>query len=99
MINSNEYRIHYCMPGTTFDPTWMRAEDVEGLSLKDGEVQMKKVAACLFPALSQHDPAPFEEGPSLESVLVKNKKFFPSLAEKREFDPETVIAKAVVLVL
>jgi hypothetical protein len=99
MINSNEYRIHYCMPSTTFDPTWMRAEDVEGLSLKDHEAQTKKVATCLFPALSQHDAAPFGEGPSLESVLVKNKEFFPSLAEKREFDPKTVIAKAVVLIL
>jgi hypothetical protein len=99
MINVNEYRIHYCMPGTPFDPTWMQAEHPEGYPLRDNEAETKKVAACLFPALSEHEPTLFDESPSLESVLVRNKKFFPTLAEKRAFDPKTVISKATVLIL
>ena len=77
----------------------MQAEHAEGYPLRDDEVQTKKVATCLFPALTQHEPCPFGESPSVESVLVKNKPFFPSLAERRAFDPETVISKATVLIL
>jgi hypothetical protein len=99
MINDSDFRIRYCMPGIPFDPTWMQAEDAIGFPLTDAQAQSKKVVTCLFPALSEHEPSPFGEWPSLESVLVKNKKFFPTLAEKRAFDPKTVISKATVLIL
>jgi hypothetical protein len=105
MINDNEYRIHYCMPGTPFDPMWMQAEDTVGFPLTNAQAQAKTVASCLFPALSEHEPSPIGEWPSpdswpsLESVLVVNKKFFPTCAERRAFDPKTVISKATVLIL
>lgn len=41
MISPNEYRIHYCKPGTLFDLSWMRVEDIDGISLTDAEAQNK----------------------------------------------------------
>jgi hypothetical protein len=98
MISSKNYRIHYCIPDSPFDPSWMQAEDREGFSLTVTDAKDKLVSACLFPALAELEPKQFGENPLLADVLVNNKVFFPSLAEKRKFDPKNAIAKAVVLV-
>jgi hypothetical protein len=99
MIDANDYRIHYCRPGTPFDSTWMQAEDTDGFRVADDKAQTKKVATCLFPALFQHEARPFGDHPILEELLVSNKTFFPTLAEKRRLDTQNVVAKAAVLVL
>lgn len=96
MISPMDYRIHYCMPGTPFDPTWMQAEDDELFPV--GDAKGKVVRTCLFPALFEQDPEPFGTDPSVADILVSNKKLFPSHAEKKARDPKGVIAKAVVLV-
>jgi hypothetical protein len=96
MISPMDYRVHYCMPGIPFDPAWMHAEDAELFEVKDPKGKM--VLTCLFPALFEQEPQPFGTNPSVKEVLVSNKKFFPSYAEKKARDPKRVIAKAVVLV-
>ena len=96
MISPRDYRIHYCMPGSPYDPAWMEAEDAEGFPVVDA--QSRRVVTCLFPALTEQDPSPFGENPILDEILVVNKKFFPTFAEKQALDPKMVICKAVVLV-
>lgn len=98
MISHNEYRIHYCRPGSLFDSSWMRAEDIDGFSLTDAEAQTMRVGVCLFPALAELEPKIFGDKPVLAELLVKSKVFFPSSAENQKFDPKKVIGKAVVLV-
>ncbi|KAF1911302.1 hypothetical protein BDU57DRAFT_524348 [Ampelomyces quisqualis] len=98
MISPKDYRIHYCIPDSRFESLWMQAEDAEGLSLTDAEAKDKLVSACLFPALAELEPKKFGEKPVLAEVLVSNKVFFPSSVEKQNFDPNKIIAKAVVLV-
>jgi hypothetical protein len=56
MVSRNEYRIHYCKPGSLFDTSWMRAEDIDGFSLTDAEAQTKRVGVRLFAALAQLEP-------------------------------------------
>lgn len=102
MIDADEYRVHSCRPGTKFDPTWMQAEDIYACTVRDDRAEGKTVAACLFPALSRHEVPPAPKCTTLNdlnSLLVANKQFFPSFKEKQAFDPQTVISKAVVLVL
>ncbi|KAH7396895.1 hypothetical protein DE146DRAFT_756583 [Phaeosphaeria sp. MPI-PUGE-AT-0046c] len=93
MIDRDEYRIHYCMPGARFDPSWMQAEDNEGFPVQDAKAEGQKVATCLFPALSRLEAPRLPEDPTLDtldSLLVVNKRFFPSFKEKQEFGPEKV---------
>jgi hypothetical protein len=96
MISPMDYRVHFCMPGTPFDPTWMHAEDAELFEVK--APKGKTVVTCLFPALFEQEPQPFGTNLSVNEILVSNKKFFPSYAEKKTRDPKRVVAKAVVLV-
>jgi hypothetical protein len=98
MISPGEYRIHYCMPGSLFDPAWMQAEDVEGFPLTDTQARTKKVIICLFPALAEHKPSAFGENPALSDVLVMNKTFFPTWSEKQGLDTKKVLSKVVVLI-
>ncbi|OAL06416.1 hypothetical protein IQ06DRAFT_323380 [Phaeosphaeriaceae sp. SRC1lsM3a] len=100
MIDRDEYRIHYCMPGTLFDPSWMKAEDNEGFPVQVAEAEGKQVVTCLFPALSRCEARPLPQDPTvdtLDSLLVANKRFFPSFKEKQAFDPQQVVAKAVAV--
>jgi hypothetical protein len=98
MISPKDYRIHYCLPGSSFEPSWMRAEDLDGFPLTDTEAQNKRVRVCFFPALAELEPSEFNDKTVLAEVLVKDKLFFPNSVEKQSFDPKKVIAKAVVLV-
>jgi hypothetical protein len=97
MLNAHEFRIHNCMPGTQFDPTWMQAVNYDRFPISDEEAMGKKIAVGLFPALTAHDASPFGDSATLEDVLAKNKTFFPSFEEKRGLDAKQVIAKASVL--
>jgi hypothetical protein len=99
MISQHDYRLHYCKPTTPFDFSWMTPVDSEGFTLKEPQTQGKRVAACLFPAFVQQDPLPFEDSVTLTDLLVCNKNFFPTFAEKQAFDPKKVISKATVLLL
>lgn len=47
MISPKDYRIHYCIPDSPFDPSWMQAKDIEGFSLRDTDAKDKLVSACL----------------------------------------------------
>jgi hypothetical protein len=99
MISAAEFRIHYCMPGSSFNTTLMQAEDVDGFPVADTDAQGKVVVICLFPALITHNAPPFGVNPALVDVLVNNKTFFPTMAEKQALDTREVISKAVVLVI
>ncbi|KAF2025870.1 hypothetical protein EK21DRAFT_92905 [Setomelanomma holmii] len=99
MISRNDFRVHHSRPGTTFDPAWMQAQDGEGFPVTDGKAEGRRMVTCLFPALVEQKPAPFGDLPSLDDVLVMNKKFFPNQAEKRNLNLKTVVAKATVLVV
>jgi hypothetical protein len=98
MISPMDYRLHFCRPGTTFNPDWMRAEDSGNWKVSDADAASKKVVCCLFPALVEQDPEPFEMGIQVEALLARNKKFFPSFQERQNLDPKRVISKACVLV-
>jgi hypothetical protein len=102
MISPMDYRLHFCRPGTTFNPDWMRAEDSGNWKVTDANAASKKVVCCLFPALVEQDPEPFKMGTQVEALLARNKKFFPSFQEKQNLeqnlDPKRVISKACVIV-
>ncbi|KAH4308205.1 hypothetical protein HBH70_050320 [Parastagonospora nodorum] len=99
MLNAHEFRIHNCMPGTQFNPTWMQAMNYERFPIPDEDAMGRNIAVGLFPALTAHDAPPFSDSATLEDVLAKNKTFFPSFEEKRGLDAKQVIAKASVLLL
>lgn len=99
LLNTHEFRVHHCMPGTQFDPTCMQAETHERFPISDEKAMGRKIAICLFPALTAHDAPPFGDNATLNDVLAMNKTFFPSLKEKRSLDTKQVIAKATVLLL
>ncbi len=98
MIARRDYRIHNCLPGTSFDSTWMRAEDIDGRAISDSKANSKKVIICLFPALVEQDPRALEKGIDVSECLMKNKNFFPTWQEREALDPKQVICKAVVLI-
>lgn len=98
MISPKEYRIHFCLPATPFDPTWMMAEDPQGFTVKDAEAKGKKIFICLSPALAEQQPNAFEQSAEIADALIKNKRFFPTWPEKHGFEPKSVVSKAVVLV-
>jgi hypothetical protein len=98
LLSPKDYRVHFCLPGTPFDASWMVPEDVFGIPfLKENETNGKRVVMCLFPALVEIEAAPFGEHVEVEEVLISNKRFFPTAAERRAFDPKTVVSKACVL--
>jgi hypothetical protein len=98
MISPKDYRVHFPLPGTDFDPTWMKAEEFDTYPLDDKKASGKKVACCLFPALLEKEPEPFKQHITVEEILTGNKRFFPSFEEKRALDLKRVIGKATVLV-
>lgn len=59
MIAPSDYRIHYCRPGSLFDPAWMVAENAEGFPVRAEATQSMRVAVCLSPALTEQAPALF----------------------------------------
>jgi hypothetical protein len=98
LLRPKDYRVHFCLPGTLYDVSWMAAEDLFGIPLgKEAETKGKCVVMCLFPALAEIEAVPFGEHAEVEEVLISNKRFFPTAAEKRAFDPKTVVSKACVL--
>jgi hypothetical protein len=97
LLSPKDYRVHFCLPGTPFDASWMAPEDVFGITLQPRETAGKRVVMCLFPALVEIEQAPFGEHVEVEEVLISNKRFFPTPAERRAFDPKTVVSKACVL--
>jgi hypothetical protein len=98
LLSPKDYRVHFCLPGTPYDESWMAAEDVFGIPLlKESETNGKRVIMCLFPALVEIEAVPFGEHVEVEEVLISNKRFFPTAAERRAFDPTTVVSKACVL--
>jgi hypothetical protein len=98
LLSPKDYRVHFCLPGTPFDASWMVPEDVFGIPLlKENETNGKRVVMCLFPALVEIEASPFGEHVEVEEVLISNKRFFPTAAERRAFDPKTVVSKACVL--
>ncbi|CAO2655818.1 Nn.00g046210.m01.CDS01 [Neocucurbitaria sp. VM-36] len=99
MISPKEYRIHFCLPATPFDPTWMTAEDAKGIPVNAAQAKGKTISTCLFPALVEQNPKGYEKRAEIADVLIENKKFFPTWQEKHGLDPKTVISKAVVLVM
>ncbi|KAF1845330.1 uncharacterized protein K460DRAFT_430243 [Cucurbitaria berberidis CBS 394.84] len=99
MISPKEYRIHFCLPATLFDPTWMIAEDAEGYRCPSAKAKGKEILVCLFPALVEQNSRTFEAGAGISDALVKNKKFFPTWQEKRGLNPKCVISKAVVVIV
>lgn len=98
MLSPMDYRIHYVEPGTKFDPTWMQAVDARNSDIADEEVKGKEVTICLFPALEQLDPTPFNDSSKVEDALAKNKRFFPNSNEKEMFVPTDRMSRATVLV-
>ena len=97
LLSPKDYRIHFPLPDTAFDPSWMKPEDVHGIPLKDAETVGKRVVMCIFPALVQIEAGPFVENVKVEELLVVNKRFFPTPAERKAFEPRTVVSKAFVL--
>jgi hypothetical protein len=98
LLSPKDYRVHFCLPGTPYDESWMAAEDVFGIPFhKEAETEGKRVVMCLFPALVEIEAVPFGEHVEVEEVLISNKRFFPTAAERRAFDPKTVVSKACVL--
>ncbi|CBY00363.1 predicted protein [Plenodomus lingam JN3] len=98
MISPHDYRVYFCHPGIPFDREWMKAENLEGETLKPEEVGTRKVRLCLFPALVEQDAEEFDEGQRMEDALFKNKKFLPSWEDRSKFDVKRVRGKAAVLV-
>ncbi|KAI8935380.1 hypothetical protein NX059_007963 [Plenodomus lindquistii] len=98
MISPYDYRVHFCRPGTPFDPSWMIAEDFEGEIVRPEKLGSMMVRMCLSPALVQQDPREFKEGQPMEDALIMNKNFFPSWQDRKTFDAKKVIGKATVLV-
>jgi hypothetical protein len=99
MIAPSDYRIHYCRPGSAFDPAWMAAEVADGFPVRDDDAQSMRVAICLFPALAEQNPVPFPEHIAASDIVVDKKMLFPTIREKQAFDPRKFVAKAVVLVV
>lgn len=99
MLSPKDYRIHFCLPGTPFDPTWMTAENDHGLTPTAADTKGKTIRVCLFPALVEQDSKAFGKDAVISDALVKNKNFFPTWQEKQALDPKSVISKAVVLVM
>jgi hypothetical protein len=100
MISRYDYLIHSVQSGTTFDKSWMVAEDEQGFEVLPAHCVGKTVKMCPFPALIQQSPRTLPMDASIEDVLVKNKRFFPSAEENRAglIDGNTVvIGKATVL--
>ncbi|KAF2129965.1 hypothetical protein P153DRAFT_418650 [Dothidotthia symphoricarpi CBS 119687] len=97
LISPMDYRIHFCFPGTKFDPSWMQAEDDEGDIIKGPISEGTRVAMCLFPAIAQQAAAPFVKDADVTDALVSRKRFFPTHKEKMELNPANVLSKAVVL--
>jgi hypothetical protein len=97
LLSPKDYRVHFCLPGTLYDESWMAAEDEFGIPLQAHETTEKCVIMCLFPALVEIEAVPFGEYVEVEEVLISNKRFFPTAGEKRAFDPKTVVSKACVL--
>jgi hypothetical protein len=99
MVSPKDYRIHYCEPGTLYDPKWMKARNDKNLQVADHKAADKDIILCLFPALLAQDAQPFADDARIEDVLAKNKRFFAASDEPKSFDPKQCVAKAIVLVL
>jgi hypothetical protein len=99
MVSPKDYRIHYCQPGTLYDPTWIKARNDKNQQIADHKAADKKITLCLFPALLAQDAQPFADDARIEDVLAKNKKFFSTSDEPKSFDPKLCVAKAIVLAL
>lgn len=97
-ISPLEYKVHFCMPSTGFDPTWMQAEDAEGFPVSDEAARNKKVVTCLFPALVEHEAKTFTANAKVVDLLVSNKRFLPTQKDKFALDTCKVVSKATVLV-
>jgi hypothetical protein len=83
MTSKQDYLVHFARPGTSFDDSWVVAEDEDCVIIPSEHCIGKTVKTCLFPALLQHSPRALLSVASVEDVLVKNKRFFPSNEEKR----------------
>jgi hypothetical protein len=100
MTSRMDYLVIFARPGTPFDGSWMVAENEECVVVPPAHCISKTVKICLFPGLVQQSSRAL---PSVASdALVKNKRFFPSIEEKRTAfrpvdDNTIVIGKATVL--
>lgn len=97
MLSPTAYRIHFCFPGTAYDPTWMQAVNNEGRDCDDGRFWPTNVRLCLFPALAEQAGSTLPHGANIRNALVSHKIFFPSHDERITFNPNGTISKAVVL--
>ena len=98
LLSPKNYRIHYVRPGTVFNARWMQAYNNTNDPVSDANAAGKKVALCVFPALTCEKGVAVKEDVKIEDVLVKNKRFFPTFKESIEVNQGGGLSKAVVLV-
>lgn len=75
LLSPKNYRIRYIRPGVKFDAFTMRAFDANNDPVSDTKAAAKKVALCVFPALTCQDPEAVTEDSKMENVLVKSRRF------------------------
>ncbi|KAF3037822.1 hypothetical protein E8E12_007224 [Didymella heteroderae] len=98
LLSPKHYRIHYVWPGTLFDPRYMQAYDRMNDPISDAKAATRKVTLCTFPALTCGKGKAVKEDAKIEDVLVKNKRFTPTLEESMDFKPDGQMSKATVLI-
>lgn len=99
LLSPKDYRIRYIRPDVKFDASTMRAFDANNDPVSDTKAAAKKVALCVFPALTCQGPEAVTEDSKMEDVLVKNRRFLPTFQESSTFPPIAQLSKAVVLLL
>ncbi|KAF3050450.1 hypothetical protein E8E11_009715 [Didymella keratinophila] len=97
LLSPKDYRIRYVGPGVNFNASTMRAFDVDNFPVSDAKAAGRKVAVCVFPALTCQDPQAITEGSKIDDVLVKNRRFLPTFQEISTAPPNVQLSKAVVV--
>jgi hypothetical protein len=99
LLSPKGYRICYVKPGATFNASTMRAFDVNNDPVSDATAAGRKVALCVFPALTGQDPQAITEGSKIDDILVKNRRFLPTFQESTTPSSNGQSSRAVVLLL
>ncbi|KAF2704592.1 hypothetical protein K504DRAFT_494844 [Pleomassaria siparia CBS 279.74] len=98
ITSTKEYRIFFALPGEEYNAEWMVAEDENGHAIEPEACKSRKVKLCWFPAISQCEGT--MAGVSLDDISTAfacNKPFNLQRMIGDEISPDSVVAKAVVL--
>jgi hypothetical protein len=98
LLSPKHCRIRYFRPGTVFDPRYMQAFDHTNGPIPDAKAANRRVILCTFPAFTCEEGNVAKEDAKVDDVLVKNKRFAPTLGESIELTPESKTSKATVLI-